>query len=333
MRMGRILGIVVGLVCSAAFAGSAHAASLTTSFAGTNNNTGIAFDVHVLPESGVSVSSLDVNLNSPPGTDEIVSVWRRTGTYEGFLGSQNGWTLAGEVTVDSAGPGNPTALASVGFPLAQGVHGFLVHLDPVPPNVHALRYENGVGPGATVFQNGSLQVVTGTGIATPFSGVGDVFPRDFNGTFHYDFTVAAPTINTGPTGTTGSSTGSFAFSAPTGQTLSFQCRLFPSINPAPAFAPCSGPGATHSFSLPAGGTYTFEVRSIDADGAVSDTVSRTFAFDAGITPAMPVTPPATPPATSPSGATGLRAAALKKCKKKKGKARKKCKKKALKLPV
>ena len=91
--------------------------------------------------------------------------------------------------------------------------------------------------------------------------------------------VAAPTIDSGPTGKTGSSTGSFAFSAPTGQALSFQCRLFPSIDPAPAFAPCSGPGATHSFSLPAGGTYTFEVRSIDADGALSDPVSRTFAFE------------------------------------------------------
>jgi CSLREA domain-containing protein len=42
------------------------------------------------------------------------------------------------------------------------------------------------------------------------------------------------------------------------------------------------------------------------------------------------TPPAAPAA---SGPTGQRAAALKKCKKKKGKARKKCKKKAMKLPV
>jgi hypothetical protein len=41
----------------------------------------------------------------------------------------------------------------------------------------------------------------------------------------------------------------------------------------------------------------------------------------------------TAPAIAPAGPTGQRAAALKKCKKKKGKARKKCKKKANKLPV
>ena len=283
MRLGMTFGIVAGLVCSAAFAASAHAASLTTDFTGNNTATAIAFDVHVLPESGVFVSSMDVNVDSPAGTPEKVSVWRRTGTYEGFLGSQDGWTLAGAVNVLSAGPGQPTKVA-VDFTLAQGVHGFLVHLEPDPPNVHVLRTENGVGPGATVFQNGSLRVVTGTRVVTPFTPGGEIFPRDFNGTFHYDFTVAAPTIDAGPTGKTGSSTGSFAFSAPTGQALSFQCRLFPSIDPAPPFAPCSGPGATHSFSLPAGGTYTFEVRSIDADGAVSDPVSRAFAFEASSEP-------------------------------------------------
>jgi hypothetical protein len=48
-------------------------------------------------------------------------------------------------------------------------------------------------------------------------------------------------------------------------------------------------------------------------------------------PAPTVTP--TPPGPTAAAATGQRAAALKKCKKKKGKARKKCKKKAAKLPV
>jgi len=45
-------------------------------------------------------------------------------------------------------------------------------------------------------------------------------------------------------------------------------------------------------------------------------------------------PPPPPPSVSPPGPTGLRAAALKKCKKKTtSKARKKCKKKAKLLPV
>jgi hypothetical protein len=323
MRMGRTLGIVVGLVCTAVFAASAHAASLTTSFAGTNSNTGIAFDLHVLPESGVSVSSMDVSLDEAVGSPQKVSVWRRTGTYDGFLGSSNGWTLLDAVDVLSAGLGQPTAL-DLDFSLAQGVHGFMVHTEPGS----AVGYGNTVSPGPVVFENGSLRLATGTGITDAFSAANTIFPRVFNGTFHYAYEVAAPTIISGPSGTTGSSVGSFAFSAPTGQTMSFQCRLFPSIEPPPAFAPCSGPGATHAFSLPAGATYTFEVRSIDADGAVSDAVSRTFAFDAGATPPPPVTPA--------PGASGLRAAALKKCKKKgkkkSKKARKKCRKKAAKLP-
>jgi hypothetical protein len=65
-------------------------------------------------------------------------------------------------------------------------------------------------------------------------------------------------------------------------------------------------------------------------GAADDIGAFELAANVTVTPPATTTPPAT--ATTPAD-TGQQAAALKKCKKKKGKARKKCKKKALKLPV
>jgi hypothetical protein len=49
--------------------------------------------------------------------------------------------------------------------------------------------------------------------------------------------------------------------------------------------------------------------------------------------ADPAPPPPSGPGATPPGPTGLRAHALKKCKKKKGRARAKCKKKAKLLPI
>jgi predicted outer membrane repeat protein len=64
-------------------------------------------------------------------------------------------------------------------------------------------------------------------------------------------------------------------------------------------------------------------------GAACDTG----AFEGSVGPKPPPTTGGGPPATTTPGPTGLRAAALKKCKKKHGKKRKKCKKKANTLPV
>jgi hypothetical protein len=67
-------------------------------------------------------------------------------------------------------------------------------------------------------------------------------------------------------------------------------------------------------------------------GPETSTCSSTHVTYAEVTP--PPTPPPPPTPTPPAAATGQRAAALKKCKKKKtAKARKKCKKKANKLPL
>jgi hypothetical protein len=71
--------------------------------------------------------------------------------------------------------------------------------------------------------------------------------------------------------------------------------------------------------------------TLDIDGGARTVGSAPDIGADEFVPAPPVTP--TPPGPTAAATTGQRAAALKKCKKKKGPARKKCKKKALKLPV
>ncbi len=71
----------------------------------------------------------------------------------------------------------------------------------------------------------------------------------------------------------------------------FECRLYDNDLPAPAFGPCSGPGATHTPPVPLTtfdeqNQFRFEVRAIDESGNIDPTpVGRTFTLD--------VTPPNT----------------------------------------
>src|SRR5262249_47433561 len=105
---------------------------------------------------------------------------------------------------------------------------------------------------------------------------------------------AAPdtTITSGPTGTTNDSTPTFGFSSSESGS-SFECRF----DTAP-FAPCSGPGATHTpnTALP-DGEHVFEVRAIDAAANVDPTpASRPFTVNTVIPPAptLSSTVPASP---------------------------------------
>jgi hypothetical protein len=89
-------------------------------------------------------------------------------------------------------------------------------------------------------------------------------------------------------------------------------------------ASCNGPVASGApIDTATAGTHTFTVNAADVEGnPASDSATYT------------VTPPSTGnPQPAPPGATGQRAAAIKKCKKKKGRARANCLKKAKKLPL
>jgi putative glycosyl hydrolase len=90
--------------------------------------------------------------------------------------------------------------------------------------------------------------------------------------FTVDTTAPATTITSGPSGSTADSTPSFSFgSSEPGST--FQCRF-----DSQAFAPCSGPGNSHTPSTPLpGGNHSFAVRATDrAENTDPTPAKRTF---------------------------------------------------------
>jgi streptogramin lyase len=90
-----------------------------------------------------------------------------------------------------------------------------------------------------------------------------------------DSTPPETTIDAGPGGRTNDSTPTFAFNSDEAGST-FECRF-----DSAAFAPCSGPGATHTpaASLSQGG-HTFEVRATDQAGNVDPSpASRSFTVD------------------------------------------------------
>jgi CSLREA domain-containing protein len=134
-------------------------------------------------------------------------------------------------------------------------------------------------------------------------------------------------IDSGPAAasTIADSTPTFGFSSEAGAT--FQCRIDAGL-----FAACTSP---FTAAVLADGSHTFQEQAVQTPvnpglgTEVGAANSRTFTVDTTVPPGPPA-----PPAIIPAGPTGQRAAALKKCKKKKSaKARKKCKKKANQLPV
>jgi Ca2+-binding RTX toxin-like protein len=87
--------------------------------------------------------------------------------------------------------------------------------------------------------------------------------------FTIDTVAPDTTIISGPSGTTDDQKPSFGFSS-NEPSVSFACRF-----DAEAFAPCSGPGATHMPSTAlAPGTHSFEVRATDQAGNVDGTPAK-----------------------------------------------------------
>jgi hypothetical protein len=110
-------------------------------------------------------------------------------------------------------------------------------------------------------------------------------------TLHYaEVHVPDTTITSGPTGLTNDATPTFKFkSSLTGST--FQCRF-----DSHAFAPCSGPGATHTPAAKLGdGSHTFAVKAIKS--GVSDPSPATHKFT------VDTHPPQTTVTAGPSGVT------------------------------
>lgn len=97
----------------------AQEGSLITIFEGGNGFAGNTFDLEVLPEAGVVVKALDVNVRPFPAEEGEIEVFTRPGTAVGFEGTAEGWTSRGTAVVTSAGENNPT-FVPLSFPLPQG---------------------------------------------------------------------------------------------------------------------------------------------------------------------------------------------------------------------
>lgn len=133
-------------------------------------------------------------------------------------------------------------------------------------------------------------------------------------TTHFTVDTQPPTVSftSGPAEGSSTTTTSVSFGFDANEPAEFECKA-----DSGSFHSCSSPLNLSGLAV---GSHSVQVRATDAAGNDSTVVTRNF------TVASP------PPSTT--GPTGQRAAALKKCKKKKSaKARKKCKAKAKKLPV
>jgi len=176
--------LVVMLVASLAAAAAGQ--SITTLFGSNNSGSaggGVYFDATVAANP-LRVLSFDVNTTATAGTPFGFEVYTRPGTYVGFTGSPNGWTLMATGTGTSAGRDQPSPVTlAAPFDLAaSGVTGIAVSLRGGPGNA-SQAYTNGTGSNQH-YQNADLALDLGAASNVLFSGSAFT-PRVWNGTIYY----------------------------------------------------------------------------------------------------------------------------------------------------
>jgi hypothetical protein len=106
--------------------------------------------------------------------------------------------------------------------------------------------------------------------------------------FKIDATAPDTTIASGLDDGAATREASLTWALESGESATFECRVYPAALTPGAFAPCSD-GASHTASGFAPGVYAFEARATDAVGNVdASPVRRTFTIEAPLPPA-PVT--------------------------------------------
>lgn len=124
-------------------------------------------------------------------------------------------------------------------------------------------------------------------------GIGNVDPTPAARSFTVDTTGPTTTITSGPSGTVGETSATFAFSASEGG-VTFACQI-----DGGAFATCTSP---RTYTGLASGGHTFSVRATDAAGNVGTTASTSWTVDA--------TPPETSLSGAPTGTVATNAATI-----------------------
>jgi hypothetical protein len=163
------------------------AAQITTSFSSNNAARGSMFNLTTY-DNAIEINRFDINLGS--GVIVPVSVYYKLGTFAGYQGDANAWTLLGTETVTSAGADTPTPLAIGGLPIpANTLMGLFVTTDGSITG--AMQYYDGDTP----VLNSDLTLNFGYGTYVPFDGR-FASPRTWSGTIYYDVTSSVPEPST-----------------------------------------------------------------------------------------------------------------------------------------
>jgi len=174
-----IAAVLVSFFCVAE---STKAAVISTTFSSNNARRGNIFDIQVV--NPLTVESISVNLEKDL-TKEIF-LYYKSGTWVGFQSNAAAWTLAGSVTVTSAGSNNPTTVDIPDFYLSGGTYGFYVTTDGTTSG--AILYTGG----SNSFSNSDITIFAGKGTVSPFDGDLTSGDRIWNGSITYSPTSAVP---------------------------------------------------------------------------------------------------------------------------------------------
>ena len=179
-------------------------------------------------------------------------------------------TVAPQTTINT-GPTGPTPNNSPSFGFADDGTGtsFQCRLDG--PGATTGTYATCLSPRAYT----GLADGTYTFLVRAVDAAGNLDATPATRSFTVDTAAPQTTIDSGPTGPTGSNAPSFAFSA--NETSTFECKLDGPGSTVGTFVGCTTPRA---FTGLADGTYTFSVRATDAAGNVDATpATRSFTVD------------------------------------------------------
>jgi len=174
------LSVCAVLLTGLSFA-SARATTLTTGYAGGNNQSGNIFDITA--SNSITITGFEQNFYTGPATD--FEIWYRPGGVQGTLTS-SGWIELGSVSALTPNAmGTPTQI-----PLALSLSvaaGSTVGLYlTTTTSTSTVAYTNGTGVGNIAAQNSDLTIYQGYGVAYQFGA--DYSPRTWNGTIEYTVT-------------------------------------------------------------------------------------------------------------------------------------------------
>jgi hypothetical protein len=181
MNIKMLKAAVAGLALT--MSGFSNAGLITTTFGSNNNFAGNMFDLTTFDNS-LLITGADLNLNAL-GSNAVVSLYTRVGSYSGFESSSLGWTLQGQESVLSMGNNNASFFDFTDFVLnANTSYGiYFTVTDYNSSGVHML-YTNGNNS----YSNTDLKLDLGVGKGdNDFTG-STINSRTWNGTLYYNTT-------------------------------------------------------------------------------------------------------------------------------------------------